>query len=117
MGTTIVDLSVASPQLPREMCAFLAAGAEALAAAKQAVGGTSGRVALKDVKLEVPILRPPKILAVGLNYKDHIAETGNKTPEVPMIFNKQSTSVNRSAVTSICRARLSSSTMKENLRW
>jgi 2-keto-4-pentenoate hydratase/2-oxohepta-3-ene-1,7-dioic acid hydratase in catechol pathway len=50
-------------------------------------------VALKDVKLEAPILRPPKILAVGLNYKDHIAETGSKTPEVPMIFNKQSTAV------------------------
>jgi 2-keto-4-pentenoate hydratase/2-oxohepta-3-ene-1,7-dioic acid hydratase in catechol pathway len=94
-GTSVVDLSVTAPQLPREMCAFLAAGTDALAAAKQAVGGTSGRIALKDVRLEAPILRPPKILAVGLNYKDHIAETGNKTPEVPMIFNKQSTSVNR----------------------
>ena len=95
-GTTIVDLSVAAPQLPREMCAFLAAGTDALATAKQAVGSASANIALKDVKLEAPILRPPKILAVGLNYKDHIAETGSKTPEVPMIFNKQSTSVNRS---------------------
>jgi 2-keto-4-pentenoate hydratase/2-oxohepta-3-ene-1,7-dioic acid hydratase in catechol pathway len=93
-GDAIIDLSVAAPTLPREMCAFLAAGAPALAAAKQAMGNTAARVALKDVKLEAPILRPPKILAVGLNYKDHIAETGNKTPEVPMIFNKQSTAVN-----------------------
>jgi 2-keto-4-pentenoate hydratase/2-oxohepta-3-ene-1,7-dioic acid hydratase in catechol pathway len=93
-GDAIVDLSVAAPQLPREMCAFLAAGAEALAAAKHVVGTAAARVARKDVKLEAPILRPPKILAVGLNYKDHIAETGNKTPEVPMIFNKQSTAVN-----------------------
>ncbi len=92
-GDSIVDLSVAAPALPREMCAFLAAGAAALATAKQALGGSSTRVALKDVKLEAPILRPPKILAVGLNYKDHIAETGNKTPEVPMIFNKQSTAI------------------------
>jgi 2-keto-4-pentenoate hydratase/2-oxohepta-3-ene-1,7-dioic acid hydratase in catechol pathway len=76
------------------MCAFLAGGAEALAAAKRASGNSSARIARKDVKLEAPILRPPKILAVGLNYKDHIAETGNKTPEVPMIFNKQSTAVN-----------------------
>jgi 2-keto-4-pentenoate hydratase/2-oxohepta-3-ene-1,7-dioic acid hydratase in catechol pathway len=94
-GDTIVDLSVAAPHLPREMCAFLAAGTEALAAAKQAASSVSARVALRDVRLEAPILRPPKILAVGLNYKDHIAETGNKTPEVPMIFNKQSTAVNR----------------------
>ncbi|MCS6925436.1 MAG: fumarylacetoacetate hydrolase family protein [Candidatus Binatia bacterium] len=93
-GDTIVDLSVAAPALPREMCAFLAAGAEALAAARQAVQTSSARLPLKEVKLEAPILRPPKILAVGLNYKDHIAETGNKTPEVPVIFNKQSTSVN-----------------------
>jgi len=94
-GDAIVDLSVAAPNLPREMCAFLAEGTDALATAKQAASKTSAQVALKDVKLEAPILRPPKILAVGLNYKDHIAETGNKTPEVPMIFNKQSTAVNR----------------------
>lgn len=94
-GDAIVDLSVAAPNLPREMCAFLEAGADALATARQAAGNTSAQVALKDVRLEAPILRPPKILAVGLNYKDHIAETGNKTPEVPMIFNKQSTAVNR----------------------
>jgi 2-keto-4-pentenoate hydratase/2-oxohepta-3-ene-1,7-dioic acid hydratase in catechol pathway len=93
-GNSIVDLSVAAPQLPREMCAFLAAGAEAMAAAKAAAASGSARIACADVKLEAPILRPPKILAVGLNYKDHIAETGNKTPEYPMIFNKQSTSVN-----------------------
>lgn len=93
-GDAIVDLSIAAPNLPREMCAFLAAGTETLNAAKQAARSTGGRFALKDVKLEAPILRPPKILAVGLNYKDHIAETGNKTPEFPMIFNKQSTAVN-----------------------
>ncbi|HEV8713976.1 MAG TPA: Rv2993c-like domain-containing protein, partial [Candidatus Binatia bacterium] len=80
-GDAIVDLSVAAPSLPREMCAFLAAGTEALATAKHAVTNSTARVALKEVKLEAPILRPPKILAVGLNYKDHIAETGNKTPE------------------------------------
>lgn len=93
-GGAIVDLSLAAPTLPREMCAFLALGTDALSAAKQATSNTAARIALKDVKLEAPILRPPKILAVGLNYKDHIAETGNQTPEFPMIFNKQSTAVN-----------------------
>lgn len=95
-GDAIVDLSAAAPDLPREMCAFLAAGTDALAAAQQVVGNTAARVTLTDVQLEAPILRPPKILAVGLNYKDHIAETGNKTPKFPMIFNKQSTAVQRS---------------------
>ena len=89
----VVDLSAAAPDLPREMCAFLEAGSPALEAARQAMNNGAGRIALGEVKIETPILRPPKILAVGLNYKDHIAEAGMKTPEVPMIFNKQSTSV------------------------
>lgn len=89
----VVDLSVAAPDLPTEMLAFLEAGDTALEAAKQAAGNPTAQLALSDVKLEAPILRPPKILAVGLNYKDHIAETGRDTPKFPMIFNKQSTAV------------------------
>ena len=89
----VVDLSVVAPSLPTEMCAFLEAGRSALDTAKQAAGNTAARLALADITIEAPILRPPKILAVGLNYKDHIAETDRDTPEFPMIFNKQSTSV------------------------
>lgn len=93
-GEAIVDLSAAAPDLPTEMCAFLAAGADALAAARQAAESANApRLALADVTVEAPILRPPKILAVGLNYRDHIAETGMQTPKYPMIFNKQSTAV------------------------
>ncbi|MGH0031153.1 MAG: fumarylacetoacetate hydrolase family protein [Myxococcota bacterium] len=51
------------------------------------------RLALADVRLESPVARPPKILAVGLNYRDHAEETGLALPEFPMIFNKQSTSI------------------------
>ena len=93
-GEAIVDLSVAAPDLPTEMCAFLAAGTAALATARQAAEQTgAARLALADMTVEAPILRPPKILAVGLNYRDHIAETGMQTPKYPMIFNKQSTAV------------------------
>ena len=49
---------------------------------------------LQDVTLVQPIVRPPKILAIGLNYKDHIKETGFDTPNFPMFFNKQATSAN-----------------------
>ncbi|MGY8804128.1 MAG: fumarylacetoacetate hydrolase family protein [bacterium] len=88
----VVDLSTAAPDLPREMVAFLEAGDAALDAARAASDAVSTTLALADVHLESPILRPPKILAVGLNYADHIAETGMDTPKHPMIFNKQSTS-------------------------
>jgi len=48
---------------------------------------------LEQVTIEAPIRRPPKILAVGLNYADHIRETGTARPQAPVIFNKQSTAV------------------------
>src|SRR5689334_13681487 len=44
--------------------------------------------ALADVKLHAPIPRPPKLICVGLNYRDHAAEAGMETPTVPTIFNK-----------------------------
>jgi 2-keto-4-pentenoate hydratase/2-oxohepta-3-ene-1,7-dioic acid hydratase in catechol pathway len=91
-GDEMVDLSAAAPNLPQEMIAFLEAGPDAMEAARVAVGGGS-RIALADVKLEAPIARPPKFLAVGLNYADHVAESGMDTPEHPTIFNKQSTCV------------------------
>lgn len=89
-GEEIVDLSAAAPDLPREMVAFLEAGDPALAAARDASGA---RLPLAEVKLEAPVLRPPKFLAIGLNYADHVAESGLETPVHPMVFNKQSTCV------------------------
>ena len=52
------------------------------------------RLHLEEVTLCQPVLRPSKILAIGLNYKDHIEETGFDTPDFPMFFNKQTTSSN-----------------------
>jgi len=48
---------------------------------------------LADVTLLAPIQRPGKVLAIGLNYADHIAETGNKPPEQQLWFSKASTSI------------------------
>lgn len=83
----IVDLS--TTHLPQEMTALLTAGEQAL---KQAAIASGRSYALNEVTLCAPVLRPPKILAIGLNYRDHIAETGLETPAFPMFFNKQSTS-------------------------
>jgi 2-keto-4-pentenoate hydratase/2-oxohepta-3-ene-1,7-dioic acid hydratase in catechol pathway len=88
----VLDLSRAAPALPREMSAFLAAGPRSLAAAQEAVGSRA-RIPLSAVKLEAPIARPPKFLAVGLNYADHAAESRMELPKHPTIFNKQSTCV------------------------
>jgi 2-keto-4-pentenoate hydratase/2-oxohepta-3-ene-1,7-dioic acid hydratase in catechol pathway len=43
---------------------------------------------LKDIKMLAPILRPPKLICIGLNYLDHAKETGQQVPDVPTVFNK-----------------------------
>src|SRR5579875_2114354 len=48
---------------------------------------------LRGVKLMAPIPRPRKLICVGLNYRDHAAETGSQNPDVPTIFNKFATAV------------------------
>jgi 2-keto-4-pentenoate hydratase/2-oxohepta-3-ene-1,7-dioic acid hydratase in catechol pathway len=88
----VVDFAKAAPGLPQDMLAFLEAGRPALSAAHAALEGAA-RIPLAEVRLEAPIARPPKFLAVGLNYADHVAESGQETPKIPMIFNKQSTCV------------------------
>ena len=89
----VVDLAAAAPELPREMTALLAAGDGALHAAAEAALRARARLALADVRLRSPILRPPKFLAIGLNYADHVAESGVEKPKLPTVFNKQSTCV------------------------
>ena len=45
-------------------------------------------VAMDDVTFCAPIPRPPKILCVGLNYRDHALEAGMAIPASPTIFAK-----------------------------
>lgn len=50
------------------------------------------RVTLADHRLLPPVL-PSKIVAIGLNYRDHALERNKPLPEEPMIFIKPSTAV------------------------
>ena len=45
-------------------------------------------IALDAVTLLAPVPRPPKLICVGLNYRDHAEEAGLEIPKVPTIFNK-----------------------------
>jgi len=49
-----------------------------------------------DVKLEAPAPRPSKIICIGLNYLDHVTESGAEIPKAPLIFSKFSTCVTAS---------------------
>ena len=87
------------PSIPKDMLGFLEEGLSSMEKAKSLHADKKNRIALSDVNLKAPISRPPKIIAIGLNYSDHLEEVkaaGREIdkPEVPMIFNKQSLSAN-----------------------
>ncbi len=41
-----------------------------------------------DLRIGAPIARPHQILCIGLNYRDHAAETGQAVPDEPILFTK-----------------------------
>ena len=55
--------------------------------------GHSPTIDLKAVRLLPPVPVPPKILCVGLNYDDHLEESGLKKPSYPEIFARFATSL------------------------
>jgi len=67
---------------------YFTGGHEDLAAA------VAERVATGDVtpfdgeRIGAPIARPHQILCIGLNYRDHAAETGQPVPDEPILFTK-----------------------------
>jgi acylpyruvate hydrolase len=61
------------------------AGTEELSAAAR---DFSGRTSISSVTLLPASPRPNRILCVGLNYHDHINETGRETPKYPVLFPK-----------------------------
>jgi 2-keto-4-pentenoate hydratase/2-oxohepta-3-ene-1,7-dioic acid hydratase in catechol pathway len=50
-------------------------------------------VALSEARLYAPVPNPGKIIAIGLNYSDHAAETGQSLPEKPIVFAKYNNTV------------------------
>ncbi|MGQ0658732.1 MAG: fumarylacetoacetate hydrolase family protein [Chromatiales bacterium] len=79
--------------IPGEMLALLEAGKAGLERVGELTIRSAPTLALADVRLEAPIRRPPKYLAIALNYAEHISETQLAKPEFPKFFNKQSTCV------------------------
>ncbi|KJS35044.1 MAG: 5-carboxymethyl-2-hydroxymuconate isomerase [Hyphomonas sp. BRH_c22] len=52
------------------------------------------RIALDRVRLLAPVPRPGKIFAIGLNYADHVEESGMDMPPHQIWFTKAATAVN-----------------------
>jgi 2-keto-4-pentenoate hydratase/2-oxohepta-3-ene-1,7-dioic acid hydratase in catechol pathway len=101
VGVIVDDAVVNVPEasggvLPNHMISLLELGDEGLELLEeiadteiaQAIG-----VPLREVKLLPPVPDPSKVLAIGLNYLDHIRETNSKTPSIPIMFTKLTSSI------------------------
>jgi 2-keto-4-pentenoate hydratase/2-oxohepta-3-ene-1,7-dioic acid hydratase in catechol pathway len=89
---TVVDLNLIGCHSLLEL---IEGGDEWVAKAAKLVTSSpeDSRHELAKVKLLAPIPRPRKLICVGLNYRDHAAETNSPIPDVPTIFNKFATAV------------------------
>lgn len=88
----VIDLGGAG--LPATMRELIAAWPQAREKAEQLAGVGKTSFALPEVRLCAPVRSPQKILAIGLNYADHIAETGRQKPDRQVWFAKLPNAVN-----------------------
>ena len=103
---TYIDINQADPALPSSMPELLALGRDGLRRAAAAIA--SGKpIPRERVRLLPPVVRPEKIICIGLNYADHARETGKEAPNEPVVFNKLLTTL-RAAGDPIVLPRLSS---------
>ncbi len=92
-GDKVVPLAALAPDAPQDMNALIAdweTQAPKLAGAK----GHSAGLDLSTVTLAAPVPHPEKIMAIGLNYLDHIEETGMKEPKEQLWFAKMPNAIN-----------------------
>jgi 2-keto-4-pentenoate hydratase/2-oxohepta-3-ene-1,7-dioic acid hydratase in catechol pathway len=88
----IVELS--GDGLPATMIELIAGWSLFKDTAEAVARDGKSRQPLAKVRLLAPVPRPQKILAIGLNYADHIAESGAATPERQIWFSKLPNAVN-----------------------
>jgi 2-keto-4-pentenoate hydratase/2-oxohepta-3-ene-1,7-dioic acid hydratase in catechol pathway len=77
------------------VASIIAGGAEALdRVARWVQRPPAGELPdMETIRLRAPIARPPKIICIGLNYRDHAEEGKMTIPEVPTVFCKFATSI------------------------
>ena len=92
-GQRVVALDELVPGAPSDMCDIIADW-DRLKSAIASEATTREGTPLAEVTLEAPVARPGKILAIGLNYADHIKESGLETPKEQVWFSKHINGIN-----------------------
>ena len=90
----VIDIARHIPDAPRSMVDLMTRWPDWQGRLEALLAHESGDIALADVGLLAPVQRPGKIFAIGLNYADHIAESGMAKPAEQVWFTKAVTSVN-----------------------
>ena len=84
LGDKVVSLAEAGFHSVIEV---ITGGPAALKLVKDAIL-TAPDFPLSEVKLLAPMPRPPKIICIGLNYRDHAIESKLEIPKIPVVFSK-----------------------------
>jgi len=84
-GKLVADLSAAGYG---DALAVIAAGIT-----EPDTGVTFPSYAVDKVRLHAPLRNPPRIFAIGLNYRDHAIESGMELPKTPVVFFKLPTAI------------------------
>ena len=93
-GERIVNLKQASGgALPDDMLRFLQLGSGAMQTARDTLARVDGDIPLQSARLLTPIANPSKVVAIGLNYMDHIRESSLPVPELATMFCKFPSSI------------------------
>lgn len=83
VGAVVEDMI--TPLDCRDMLELITAGEEELL---RLVANARGSVPVAGAHFCAPVLNPGKIICIGLNYRDHAAESGAEVPQVPVVFAK-----------------------------
>ena len=93
-GQHYIDVQATDHTLPDNARQLLQTGPAALeAVARAARRPEAVKLDAAGVKLLPPVPDPPKIVCLGLNYRDHAAEGGAPIPKEPVLFSKYATAL------------------------
>ena len=93
-GEGVVDLCRRFPSLSDNAIELIKQWRDLRGEAQTVVAQSAPDVALAKVRLLAPVARPGKVMAIGLNYADHIKESGQETPRHQVWFTKAVTAIN-----------------------
>lgn len=94
VGESVIRISDHFNAAPASMIELITAWADWRESLQQLAGSGAMGIALDQVALLAPVPRPGKILGIGLNYADHVEESGMARPADQLWFAMMSTAAN-----------------------